>query len=153
MGALDELRHEHDVILDAVNLMERTAVLPETQDIDTALFSRMIVFLREYADRNHHGKEETILLPAMRENQMLARLADLLVEEHGEARELLAAIEDGLTEPVQHDRLRNAVLDYAQFIRDHIAKENEVIFQAVEHELDEKEVKDLERRFTAYKSA
>jgi hemerythrin-like domain-containing protein len=153
MGVLDELRHEHDVILDAINLMERTAVLPEAQDIDTALFGKMVVFLREYAERMHHGKEEDILFPIMRKNQMLARLADLLVEEHDEARKLLAAIEAALTEPVKHDRLRNAVLDYAQLIRDHVAKENEVIFKATEHELGETELQELKRGLAAYESA
>lgn len=81
MGALDELRHEHDVILDAVNLMEQAAVLPEAQDIDAALIGKMVIFLRDYADRSHHGKEEDILFPIMRKNQMLARLADMLAEE------------------------------------------------------------------------
>ncbi len=152
-GALDELRHEHDVILDAVGLMERAAVLPETHDIDTAFFGEMVVFLREYADRSHHGKEEDVLFPIMRKNQMLARLADMLAEEHHDGRELVAAIEAALTAPVRHDRLRMAVLDYAQFIRGHIEKENEIVFETAERELDEQEADELRRGFAAYCSA
>jgi len=153
MRALDELRHEHDGILDAIGLMERAAVLPETQDIDTALFGKLVLFLREYADRSHHGKEEDVLFPIMRKNQMLARLADMLVEEHALGRKLVAAIEAALTQPVGRERLRNAVLDYAQFIRDHVAKENEIVFEAAEHDLDEKEIEELRRGLAAYARA
>jgi hemerythrin-like domain-containing protein len=150
---LDALRHEHEVILDAIELMERAVVLPETQDIDTALFGKLVIFLREYADRSHHGKEEDILFPIMRRNEMLARLADMLVEEHVGGRKLVAAIESALAQPTKHDRLRNAVLDYAQFIRDHIAKENEIVFVAAEHDLDESELEMLRRGLAEFASA
>jgi hemerythrin-like domain-containing protein len=99
MRALDGLRHEHEVILDAVALMERTAILPETQDIDPAVCDKIVVFLRVYADHHHHANEEVILFPIMRRNPMLTRLADLLEAEHVEGRSLLAAIEQAVDNP------------------------------------------------------
>jgi hemerythrin-like domain-containing protein len=149
MGALDALRHEHDVILDAVGLMEKTVTLPETQDIDLALCAKILIFLREYADRNHHAKEEDVLFPVMRLDPMLARLAELLEREHVEGRALVAAIERALMRPERHKALRDAVLDYVEFIRLHIAKENEMVFPAAERELSPSQADEIARSFGA----
>jgi len=66
MTPTDLLREEHRVILRALDLVETAArgltagtVLPEVWWLE------IIAWLRGFADRNHHAKEETSLFPAM----------------------------------------------------------------------------------------
>jgi hemerythrin-like domain-containing protein len=148
MGALDPLRHEHEVILDAVALMERT-LEPQTGDLDPAACESVVVFLREYADRHHHANEEQVLFPVMRRDPLLAGLADMLENEHAEGRVLLAAIERAMRERVP-DRLRRAVLEYAAFMRQHIAKEDEMVFAVTERELGADQAEELRLGFASH---
>jgi hemerythrin-like domain-containing protein len=65
-SATDRLRDEHELILRALLILDSAAerlgaggALPEQRWTDT------IGWLRDFADRNHHAKEETALFPAM----------------------------------------------------------------------------------------
>lgn len=62
--AIDDLMNEHDAILSALKILraiaQRVAAGQPTEAEDIAAF---IGFLKEFADKCHHGKEEGILFP------------------------------------------------------------------------------------------
>lgn len=67
------LRDEHEVILRVVDATEATANAIEWGAEAPAQFLNEIVeFLRLYADRQHHGKEEDLLFPEL-ENKGMPR--------------------------------------------------------------------------------
>jgi hemerythrin-like domain-containing protein len=144
-SATDRLRDEHRVILRALVTLETAAerlsggdVLPE------ALWPGMIGWLRDFADRNHHTKEETALFPAMLEAGVPAEGGPIAVmlEEHAEGRALLATMCAG--EPV--DRAA-AAHRYIRLLRDHIDKENGLLFPLADAVLDERDQAELCREF------
>ena len=131
MGALDPLRHEHEVILEVVDRMEEETERREGELPVTFLRGAMEL-LRVFVEENHHAKEERALFPIMREDPALAGMAAVLAEEHEEARRLVAAMERSLADASGGMAFAAALHEYVRLIRDHIFKENEMIFVAAE---------------------
>jgi hemerythrin-like domain-containing protein len=148
MGAFEQLRGEHKVILEVAALMELLASDQDTPDRLRASMPELLDFLRTYVDRNHHAKEELALFPAMEVDPMLHALAEVLEAEHDEARRMLLSMEEAASDERATVQLRNAALAYTAHMREHIAKENEMIFDAAERMLGTEQTNALEREFT-----
>ena len=144
IGVLDELRREHTIILDVVGRLE-ASVSGEAARPD--FVRAAVAFLRAYADANHHGKEEDVLFPVMRRDEFLASLAKMLGAEHEEARGLIAGIEKVIDSRGDARSVSRLVGDYAALIRDHIRREDEMIFGAVESTLDAGDEEEIRREF------
>jgi hemerythrin-like domain-containing protein len=106
---VEMLEAEHRVIQKVVAAM---AVLAERldggEDVDVPLLENVVEFLRIFADRCHHGKEETFLFPA------LIRRG---VPSHG-------CPIGGLT--MEHQKVRMMVGEFADAIRGYAAGEPSV---------------------------
>lgn len=98
MQPIEPLMREHRLILRMVELMRRelerlrsnVAVDPEFAFVDPAFIDLAVDFLRTYADRCHHGKEEELLFAALAGRDLqsdLKKLLEELIEEHERARE------------------------------------------------------------------
>ncbi len=145
--ATDILRDEHALILRALLSLEMAAerrgaggVLPE------GLWSGMIGWLRAFADRNHHAKEETALFPAMVKAGVPAGDGPIAVmlEEHAEGRALLATMSTGA--PVDQAA---AAHRYIRLLREHIDKENGLLFPLAEAVLDARDQAEVCREFAS----
>jgi hemerythrin-like domain-containing protein len=144
-SATDILRDEHQVILRALLSVETAArrlgaggALPE------GMWTGMISWLRAFADRNHHAKEEKALFPAMIKAGVPAEGGPIAVmlEEHAEGRALLATMYAG--EPIDQAA---AAHRYIRLLRDHIDKENDVLFPLANALLDERDQAEVSREF------
>jgi hemerythrin-like domain-containing protein len=94
---------EHRLIERMVNLMRQDldrircnmAIDPEFAFVDPVFIDIAVDFLRTYADRCHHGKEEDILFAALAPKDLapeLKKIMEELAEEHLRARELTQAL-------------------------------------------------------------
>ena len=128
-SALDELRQEHNLILDVIERMEAAV---SSQSARPVFVRASLVFVRTFLDENHHGKEERVLFPLMRRDGFLSELARSLKEDHDESRSLVAAIERTLDSGADPDRLSRLVSSFASLIRDHIRREDSMVFDAAE---------------------
>jgi hemerythrin-like domain-containing protein len=147
MMPTETLREEHRVILRALDALERACErLSAGQPLPRDWWSDLIQWLRGFADRNHHGKEEYCLFPAMEKAGLPFEGGpiDIMLEEHTEGRELLLAMETA-------DPARQAGTGrrYVHLLRDHIAKEHEVVFAIAEAVLDDTAQRDVARAFEA----
>lgn len=90
------LVHEHVVILRLVAVMRaQLDVMRESRRADPTLIAAATDFIRTYADRCHHGKEESILFRELAKKDLppdLARAMRDLVDEHVHARTLTGAL-------------------------------------------------------------
>ncbi|HEV8616799.1 MAG TPA: hemerythrin domain-containing protein [Methylomirabilota bacterium] len=142
MTPTDVLRDEHRVILRALELLER-ATAREPAD---AWWADVVAWLRAFADRNHHAKEEAALFPAMvkagvpSENGPIA----IMLEEHAEGRRLVATI--GSATGGARARAGRA---YVALLRAHIDKENAIVFPLADAVLDAPADAALQREFEA----
>lgn len=131
------LNHEHVLILEALELFERFA----EQVCSGAAFEPRVArdflrFFREFADADHHHKEEEILFPWLEEQGLPHEVGPLAVlrAEHELGREtrlsLALALDDLAGDPVELDpRLRFHALAqrFTELMRAHIEKEEHVL--------------------------
>ena len=142
--AIDSLRAEHETILFVMDRLEDSARRAPDGEIPPDYARAALDFIRIYVDDSHHAKEEGALFIAMAKDPLLAGLADALSFDHDEGRMLVADIEGAL---VEERSVTAPVLAYASFIRNHIRRENEMIFDAVENVLREPVLAEMDARF------
>ena len=141
----DVLREEHRVILRALALLETAAGrLARGGALPVGWWERLIGFLRAFADLNHHAKEERYLFPALAKAGVPSEGGPVAVmlAEHVEGRGFIRAMEAGSASSRAETARR-----YVQLLRDHIEKENGVLFPLTEAVLEERAQQALAREF------
>lgn len=136
MQSIEILMREHRNIERVVAALETAAArLASGGTVRPAFFGEAAGFFAAYADGVHHAKEEGVLFGAIVQSGMPANQGPIpvMLEEHVEARactralrtagQRLEAGEAGAARAVVAAARR-----YAALIRDHIAKEDEVLF-------------------------
>lgn len=93
-----------------------------------------IRFLREFADRTHHLKEERILFPAITAQGHFPGCG--LISEHQEGRERVSRMADAAMRAMSGDEEATRLFvrtarSFISFLRDHIAKEDECLADVV----------------------
>jgi hemerythrin-like domain-containing protein len=139
MQARGPLMIEHRLIERMLTVIQRTLErVEQTQSIDPYFVDTAVDFIRVYADRTHHGKEEDILFRDLRKKQLSLedrRVMEELIEEHIFGRKTTKALieanlryrggdESALGEVTAH--LKTLV----DFYPKHIKKEDDVFFPA-----------------------
>jgi hemerythrin-like domain-containing protein len=83
---------EHRLIERAIEILSvEKGRLEAGGELDPVFIDKMVDFIRTYADRCHHGKEEDILFESLHEKTLAKQEAELmreLVEEHKYGREV-----------------------------------------------------------------
>jgi hemerythrin-like domain-containing protein len=112
------------------------AIKTGTESLDIYLLRAVLDYIERLPDRVHHPKEEEYLFRILRQRSIGAsKVLDELEAEHLRARELLTTVRATL-ESV-HERSQIAALDralasYAEFLRDHMRREEEVVLPLAE---------------------
>lgn len=117
-------------------LQENVAVDPEFAFVDPVFLDIASDFLRTYADRCHHGKEEDILFEALAKKELAPehrRVMEELIEEHLRARQTTARL---MRAKEQHLRgnpgalgdLLRGLAELTEFYPRHIEKEDRHFF-------------------------
>jgi hemerythrin-like domain-containing protein len=143
----DVLRDEHRVILNALGVLESAAGrLDAGGTLPDGWWDRALAWLRRFADASHHAKEERALFPAMAKAGIPAEGGPIgvMLHEHEHGRALIRAMADGDT-----PRRVVAAREYVRLLRQHIDKENQVLFPMADAVLDEREQEALVREFEA----
>jgi hemerythrin-like domain-containing protein len=139
MQARGPLMMEHRLIERMISLVkDALAQIKATHKADPVFVDTAVDFIRMYADRTHHGKEEDILFRDLSKRPLSAkdqRLMKELIEEHIFGRQTTKAIVEA------NRRYRNgdesALADIAtglqtliEFYPKHIEKEDKIFFPA-----------------------
>lgn len=112
-------------------------------EYDISDFPRVIDFIRTYADKHHHGKEEDILFETMKQElEHLAKSGAItgMYIEHDMGRLYMLNLEKGLKEfqggndEARLDIIANAV-SYTNLLDRHIEKENTALYKFAENML------------------
>jgi len=139
------LIEEHRVILRALGTLERGAErLTGGAALPAGWWDELVEWLRAFADRNHHAKEEQLLFPAMVKRGVPQEGGPIgvMLAEHVRGRALVAAMAAG--EPAH--RVTKA-REYVALLRQHIDKENGILFPLADAVLDDETVRTLAREF------
>ncbi len=87
---------EHRLIEQMLNVIRRTLEgVEQTQSIDPYFVDTAVDFIRVYADRTHHGKEEDLLFKELRNKHLSSedgKVMDELIEDHVFSRQTTKAL-------------------------------------------------------------
>ena len=147
--ALTMLSDEHKNILKVLDaLSEECDALQSGKKIDGDFFSKAIGFARGYADKFHHAKEEEILFVELCKNeaQMHCNPTQQMVYEHELGRGFIRRLEKGVEDKNKKMVIENA-RGYVQLLRDHIFKEENILYPMADKALSKEAKKKMLEKF------
>jgi hemerythrin-like domain-containing protein len=155
MGPFDELRAEHEGILLMLRILDKVCErIATAENVDPLHFDQMMEFWVVFVDKCHHGKEEEFLFPAL-EAAGLPREGGpvgVMLREHVAGRTCVRHMNEALNQYRGGDalalrRFREHALQYIQLLRQHIDKENNVLFAMAEARLAKSQQDELANAF------
>jgi len=155
MKPTEELSHEHQAILLMIRILEKMSDrLRSGEKVDPLHLERAVDFIKIFADKCHHGKEEDLLFPAMEEAGIPRDGGPLgvMLHEHTEGRAYVKAMTEALAGIKKGDR-RSATLfaenarDYGSLLSQHIFKEDHVLYPMADKRLSAAKQDELEAGF------
>ncbi len=100
-------------------------------------------FIRSYADRFHHAKEEDILFKYFDEN---LEILQVMHRDHEKARSHVRALIEAV-ENRDKEAMAGHLLAYKELLTEHIRKEDEVLYPWMDRELSIVQLGELQARF------
>jgi hemerythrin-like domain-containing protein len=142
MDCTEELRSEHGAMMKIYSALPRliSGLGPGETESRRSL-ERVMDFLTAYVDQCHHAKEEEIFFPAIREAGLISldELIKELTSEHAVGREMVQEMEKSLVrmgESKASAKGFSAIASrYVGLFRQHIRKENGILFPAADEKL------------------
>ncbi|MDP2857785.1 MAG: hemerythrin domain-containing protein [Bacillota bacterium] len=155
MNATEVLKTEHRAIERMLAVLETAAQrLEQGQRVRPDMLREAVDFVRNFADRCHHSKEEENLFPRLeargvpREGGPIA----VMLSEHEQGRAHVGAMAgaidayEGGDESAALTIAENARA-YVELLREHIMKEDNVLFARADRVLSPADQQELEQRF------
>ena len=155
MSATDELRTEHRAIERMLAVLEEASNrLEHGQRVRPDVFRRAVDFVRNFADRCHHGKEEQNLFPRMEARGVPREGGPIgvMLFEHDQGRAYVGAIAGAIDAYEADGQSAGPVIvenarGYVGLLRQHIMKEENVLFPMADRVLSPADQAELEQRF------
>lgn len=155
MDAIDIMVNEHGNIRRMLKVIRAMCVkVLNNQDINYGDFYKVVDFVRNYADKHHHGKEEAILFKRMGEElgERIAKgpIAGMLIE-HDLGRLYMSNLENAIKRVEDGDMdsrvdvIANSI-GYADLLNRHIDKENTAIYNFARRALSKEAMEDIQRQ-------
>ena len=153
--ATQDLRNEHDAILFVLQILDKMMQSKE-QSKETMLqyYGEFVYFLQIFADKCHHGKEELYLFQEM-VRQGIANEGGpigVMLEEHVRGRGYIAHMSHAL-EGNDLIAFHDAAVKYRDLLRQHIEKENSILFRMADRIIEEKDQNALFEQFEQYEES
>lgn len=160
MTATETLRHEHEIILLVLNGVHRGASsLSATLEGDAEWLDTIVDFVRNFADRCHHGKEEKLLFVRLEERGVPREGGPIgvMLQEHEQGRAFIRGVAEAAAGAKAGDvsaleAASGNLLGYVELLRAHIPKENDFLFPWADQVLtadDQRELAEAFERFEA----
>lgn len=151
MTPTEVLIHEHKIIALVLDAAEREAAsIRTTGNIHADTIRKMVDFFRTFADRCHHAKEENHLFRMMHERGFPMESGPLAVmlSEHEEGRSRVREIDRLLPLAQKGDQsalntVARLLSEYAELLRSHIGKEDNVLYPMAENILSQEDMDTL----------
>ena len=152
MLATEDLMKEHQLILKYIDLMERYAEFDLKDLIAPILFEKanfFIQFIHEFADHFHHAKEEDILFRYLEVPGVLTHCNPVpqMLFEHSKAREFVRNMENAIQTKEINELTVNAG-QYARLLKEHIYKEDNILYPMAERGLSDEAKSSLLKEYT-----
>lgn len=136
---------EHKLILRMIALVEQnTELLEQGRFRNWQFYLDAVDFIRNYADRFHHAKEEDVLFVELIKNGMPEKQSPIeaMHMEHDQGRVHVRAMEEAAQKALDGETGQAAIIaehakGYAALLRGHIEKEDDILYPLAERVLPE----------------
>ena len=149
--------HPVDVLMAEHRTIERVLTAVENRLADSGngsfpyeFLTEALNFFRNFADGCHHAKEEELLFPLLEQRGISREHGPIgcMLKEHVQGRNYLATVRTNLDaardgSPVAVATVRTAALSYIEMLRQHIYKEDNILFQMAIRALSPADAADL----------
>jgi hemerythrin-like domain-containing protein len=153
MRPTDDLMDEHRVIERMLVILTKASNrLEKGQDVDSELYVDAVDFLKNFADKCHHTKEEKLLFEKMMERGVSGEVGPIAVmmREHQDGRAHVKSL-DKLSKEKMSKTTREGLIKssraYVDLLSKHIQKEDNVLYPLANQILDKEDQKELEKGF------
>lgn len=152
--AIELLSEEHKYILKVIDsLNKECSLIKSGKSVDKTFFSTAIDFIRNFADKFHHAKEEDILFVEMCSDELNLHCNPIeqMLYEHDLGRNFIKGLEQAITANNAKGVVENA-MGYSQLLQEHIWKEDNILYPMADQALPEKVQKSIFERFKKVES-
>src|SRR5215475_4834264 len=156
-SATEVLKHEHRVIERVLAVVEGLAEKPGMGSKEA--WEKAVDFIRNFADKCHHLKEEQLLFPAMEEHGIPrdGGPIGMMLAEHEEGRAYVRSMFDVVEQVAKGNAaaaksLLSGARAYLDLLREHIRKEDDILFRMADEVLPPDEQKRIVERFELHES-
>lgn len=139
MLAIDILVKEHDSILKVIEITQTILNTTDKSTVKLDHVEQIIDFIKNFADKYHHLKEEDVLFMEMEKHGMPRDGGPIgvMLYEHDEGRKYIKqaveAIEQlKLGNDKAFEQIKENLLNYCTLLTNHIAKENNILYPMAE---------------------
>jgi hemerythrin-like domain-containing protein len=143
MKATTDLENDHVYILKLCDIMEK---ITHGERLELSHIEDIVDLIRSYADGLHHKKEEDLLFPKMSEKGFPLKSGPIAVMlmDHEAGRSYVKGIAEGVIAYKSGDtgskkEIFGNMLGYVELLRNHIAKENNILFRMADNCLSDEE--------------
>ena len=149
---VNDLMNDHRRIEAVMNALEKN--LKPGGPFPAEFVGRALAFFVEYADGFHHHKEEEQLFPALAARGMPVEggAIAMMLHEHDMGRKFLSGVRENLAKAGEGDAtaqsaVRENAARYIELLRNHIWKEDNILFAMARQVLDESVAQQLAEQF------
>ena len=150
--ATQNLENDHVKILRLIEVMER---ITKSAEPNVEHFELIVKVIREFADGLHHAKEEQLLFPLMVQKGFSNESGPVAVmlHDHKEGRNFVKGMAENIAQFQQGNQaalqsVYSNMLGYADLLKNHIQKENNVLFRMADKAFTSAEQETLLLDFT-----
>lgn len=154
MNSIQVMMEEHQYILRMLKVVRKMCLkILNHESVDYKDFYKVIDFVRNYADKHHHSKEEEVLFKELKitlnEQNRLGPITGMFIE-HDLGRLYMQNLEKALgelengNESARLDIISNCI-SYSNLLIRHIEKEDNVVYLLAEKKLPAEILKKVEK--------
>ncbi|MFQ5475021.1 MAG: hemerythrin domain-containing protein [Candidatus Nanoarchaeia archaeon] len=132
--AMALLSDEHKHILNVIDALLKECSSIDSKGLDKVFFEKAIDFIRNYADKFHHAKEEDILFVELASADMHCDPTKQMLHEHDLGRGFVKGMEEGVKGNDKNKVVENARA-YASLLQEHIRKEDMILYPMADDSL------------------
>ena len=144
------LSEEHKNILIVVDALSAKCNKLSEKEMDKIFFLEVVDFIKNYADRFHHAKEEEILFKefckSAEQGKVHCNPVEQMLYEHDIGRGFVKEIEQGVKES-NLKKIIEGARGYSDLIREHIFKEDNILYPMADDGLDEETKEKMLQQF------
>ncbi len=139
MNAIEILVKEHDSILQVIEITQKILNTNDPAQVNINHVNSIIDFIKNFADKYHHLKEEDVLFMEM-ENRGMPREGGpigVMLHEHNEGRQYIKQATEAIElftagDANAFESIKENLLNYCNLLTNHIYKENNILYPMAE---------------------